>query len=41
MAQKLVEWAFLRESESPAGFDRYNAFLQANAEWSSKLIKIQ
>ena len=27
VAQKLVEWTYLRDSESPAGFDRYNAFL--------------
>jgi soluble lytic murein transglycosylase len=38
-AQKLVEWAYLRDSESPAGFDRYNAFLQANPEWSSMLLR--
>jgi soluble lytic murein transglycosylase len=35
VAQKLVEWAFLRVLDSPAGFDRYNAFLQANPDWSS------
>jgi soluble lytic murein transglycosylase len=39
VAQKLVEWTYLRDSESPAGFDRYNAFLQANAEWSSMLLR--
>jgi soluble lytic murein transglycosylase len=39
VAQKLVEWAYLRLSESPAGFDRYNAFLQANAEWSSMPLR--
>jgi soluble lytic murein transglycosylase len=38
VARKLVEWAYLRDSESPAGFDRYNAFLQANPEWSSMLL---
>jgi soluble lytic murein transglycosylase len=38
-AQKLVEWTYLRDSESPAGFDRYNAFLQANPEWSSILLR--
>jgi len=38
-AQKLVEWAYLRDSESPAGFDRYNAFLKANPEWSSMLLR--
>jgi soluble lytic murein transglycosylase len=35
VARKLVEWAYLRVLDSPAGFDRYNAFLQANPEWSS------
>ncbi len=39
VAQKLVDWAYLRDSESPAGFDRYNAFLQANAGWSSILLR--
>ena len=39
VARKLVEWAYLRDSESPAGFDRYNAFLQANPEWSSMLLR--
>ena len=39
VAQKLVEWAYLRAPESPAGFDRYNAFLQANAEWSSMPLR--
>jgi len=39
VAQKLVEWAYLRVPESPAGFDRYNAFLQANAEWSSMPLR--
>jgi soluble lytic murein transglycosylase len=38
VARKLVEWALLRESDSPAGFDRYNAFIQANAEWPSVSI---
>ena len=38
-AQKLVEWAYLRDPESPADFDRYNAFLKANAEWSSMLLR--
>jgi peptidoglycan lytic transglycosylase len=35
VAQKLVEWAYLRVLDSPAGFDRYNTFLQANPDWSS------
>ena len=39
MAQKLVEWTYLRDSESPVGFDRYNAFLQANPEWSSMVLR--
>jgi soluble lytic murein transglycosylase len=39
VARKLVEWAYLRDPESPAGFDRYNAFLKANAEWSSMVLR--
>ena len=39
VAQKLVEWTYLRDSESPAGFDRYNAFLQANPDWSSMVLR--
>jgi soluble lytic murein transglycosylase len=39
VARKLVEWAYLRDPESPADFDRYNSFLQANAEWSSMLLR--
>ncbi len=39
VAQKLVEWAYLRVPESPAGFDRYNAFLQANPDWSSMPLR--
>ncbi len=39
VAQKLVEWAYLRDPESPASFDRYNAFLKANAEWSSMPLR--
>jgi peptidoglycan lytic transglycosylase len=35
VARKLVEWTLLRDSESPAGFDRYAAFIQANADWPS------
>src|SRR6516225_6455508 len=38
-AQKLVEWSYLRDPESPAGFDRYNAFLQTNAAWSSMPLR--
>ncbi len=36
VAQRLIEWAFLRDSDSPAGFDRYNLFIQSSAEWPSK-----
>ena len=35
VAQKLVEWALLRRSDSAAGFDRYDAFIQANPYWPS------
>jgi soluble lytic murein transglycosylase len=35
VARKLVEWAMLRDSDSPAGFDRYAAFIEANAGWPS------
>jgi soluble lytic murein transglycosylase len=35
VARKLVEWAYLRVLDSPAGFDHYNAFLKANPDWSS------
>ncbi len=33
VAQKLVEWVFLRSSDNPAGFNRYAAFIQANPDW--------
>ena len=39
VAQKLVEWAYLRVLDSPAGFDRYNAFLKANPDWSSMPLR--
>jgi soluble lytic murein transglycosylase len=39
VAQKIVEWAYLREGESRAGFDRYSAFLQKNPAWSSTLLR--
>ena len=39
VAQKVVEWAYLRDPESRAGFDRYNAFLQSNPGWSSMLLR--
>jgi soluble lytic murein transglycosylase len=35
VAQKLVEWVLLRQSDSVAGFDRYDAFIRANPEWPS------
>jgi soluble lytic murein transglycosylase len=35
IARKLVEWVLLREPDSPAGFDRYAAFIQTNADWPS------
>jgi soluble lytic murein transglycosylase len=35
VAQKLVEWVLLRQSESVAGFDRYAAFIRANPDWPS------
>src|SRR4029077_10469581 len=35
VARKLVEWIMLRDSDSPAGFDHYAAFIQANADWPS------
>jgi soluble lytic murein transglycosylase len=34
-ARKLVQWALLREPDSPAGFDQYNSFIQANPDWPS------
>ena len=35
IARTLVEWVMLRDSDSPAGFDRYAAFIQTNADWPS------
>src|SRR5262249_57588782 len=35
VARKLVEWVMLRDSDSPANFDRYAAFMQSNADWPS------
>jgi soluble lytic murein transglycosylase len=35
VAQKLVEWALLRNADSTAGFDRYTSFIQANGNWPS------
>jgi soluble lytic murein transglycosylase len=34
-----VDISALRDSESPAGFDRYDAFLHANPEWSSMVLR--
>jgi soluble lytic murein transglycosylase len=39
VAQKVFEWAYLRDPESRAGFDRYNNFLQNNPAWSSTLLR--
>ena len=38
-AQKLIEWALLRSSDSPAGFERYAAFLGANPDWPGALLR--
>ena len=35
VAQKVVEWALLRNSDGTAGFDRYVAFIQPNSNWPS------
>jgi soluble lytic murein transglycosylase len=35
VAQKLVEWALLRDADSFAGFDRLAAFIQADPDWPS------
>ncbi len=35
VAQKLVEWALLRDADSAVGFDRIAAFIQANPDWPS------
>jgi soluble lytic murein transglycosylase len=39
VAQKLIEWALLRSSDSPAGFERYVAFLRANPDWPGALLR--
>jgi soluble lytic murein transglycosylase len=41
VARKLVEWVLLRESDSPAGFDRYAAFIQTNADWPNSKLRRQ
>jgi soluble lytic murein transglycosylase len=38
-AQKLIEWALLRSTDSPAGFERYVAFLNANPDWPGALLR--
>ena len=35
VARKVVEWALLRNADATAGFERYAAFVRANAEWPS------
>jgi soluble lytic murein transglycosylase-like protein len=35
VAQKLVEWAFLRHPENEAGLERYATFIRANPDWPS------
>jgi soluble lytic murein transglycosylase len=35
VAQKLVEWALLRHSDSEAGFERYATFIRSNSDWPS------
>ena len=37
--QKLVEWFILRHSETTANFSRYAAFLAANPEWPSVVLR--
>ena len=39
VAHKLIEWALLRSSDSPAGFERYAAFLGANPDWPGALLR--
>ena len=39
VAHKLIEWALLRSSDSPAGFERYVAFLGANPDWPGALLR--
>ena len=35
LAQKIVEWALLRRSDTEAGLERYAAFSRANPDWPS------
>jgi soluble lytic murein transglycosylase len=39
VAKKLIEWALLRSSDSPAGFERYVVFLRANPDWPGALLR--
>jgi soluble lytic murein transglycosylase len=39
VAQKLIEWVLLRNPDSPAGFERYVAFLNANPDWPGALLR--
>ena len=34
-AQKLIQWALLRDPNNTAGFDHYNSFIRANPNWPS------
>jgi len=34
-AQKLIQWALLRDPNNTAGFDQYNSFIRANPNWPS------
>jgi soluble lytic murein transglycosylase len=39
VAHKLIEWVLLRSSDSPAGFERYAAFLGADPDWPGALLR--
>ena len=39
VAKKQIEWALLRSSDSPAGFERYVVFLRANPDWPGALLR--
>lgn len=34
-AHKLIEWVLLRDTDSPADFDRYDSFIRSNPDWAS------
>ncbi len=38
-AQKLVEWVALRDGDSQARFDRYEAFIRANPDWPNASLR--